>query len=93
MHPLIAFLAFLFSPSDDWLLRQSFELYIDPDQMPAVVESYNTIVNHYPTFAGTGEAAISADAPGEAMWAEILASSGHRREAETAWIHLAKNAR
>src|SRR5689334_3574949 len=88
MHPLIAFLAFLFSPSDDWLLKQSFELYIDPANTPAVVEQYDRIAERFPTVVNAPDGPESADATATFTWAEILAEQGDRDAAIHIWKTL-----
>ena len=46
MHTLIAFLAFIFSPSDNWLLKRAYELALDPNPW-VTVASYEQIQKHY----------------------------------------------
>lgn len=80
MHPLIAFLSFMFSPSNDWLLKQAYELFIDPAQIPAAVEQVERIQAQYPS--------VSADTTVYALWADVLNSNGYNREAQQTWKKL-----
>ncbi len=85
MHAIIAFLAFIFSPTDDWTLKQAFELFIDPSEIPAVVEQVNRTAGKYPTVVRLGEKEISADSVNSALWSHILEKQNHTKLAHTAW--------
>lgn len=64
MHPLIAFLSFLFSPSDDWLLKRAYELALSPVEVHQSAESQHDLNKIYPTPV--------ADHIAMNQWAEIL---------------------
>jgi TolA-binding protein len=86
MHPLIAFLSFIFSPSDDWLLKQSYQLLIDPSRLPEAVQSYWDLSKQYPTMAQNEDGAKeNVDALALSLWAEILKKQGNANEA-TFWL-------
>lgn len=89
MHPLIAFLAFIFSPTENWTLKQAFELFVDPAQVPAVAEQVARTAKKYPTVAKIGDKEVSADAVNAALWSTILERRGHVKEAHAAWKRAA----
>lgn len=92
MHPIIAFLSFIFSPADDWLLKQAFELMIDPTQIPVAVESYDRIGHAYPSTVTDAEGhTYSADTVADTLWAEILSARGQHREALAVLHRLEKD--
>jgi TolA-binding protein len=81
MHPLIAFLSFLFSPSDDWALKKGYQLLMEPQAITETAEGYQGLVKTYPT--------PDADPSTLMTWADIL--SLHRSPAaQKAWDTLLK---
>ncbi len=76
MQAIIAFLAFVFSPSDDWTLKQAFALFIDPVQLETTVQQAEDIAKKYPTVFETAAGPLSADAINSVLWSDILAEHG-----------------
>lgn len=91
MHPVIAFLSFIFSPANDWLVKQAFELLIDPTNIPAAVEEYDRIGQMYPSEVGDDVDHQSADTIADTQWAEILALRGQYDDAHHILTRLEKD--
>jgi tetratricopeptide (TPR) repeat protein len=87
MHTLIAFLAFVFSPAEDWTLKQAFALFIDPQQLEASVDQAEKIAKTYPTVFETPAGPLSADAVNSVLWSDILAA--HQAPAPAHALRLA----
>src|SRR5688572_11391176 len=92
MHPLIAFLSFLFSPSEDWLAKSGFTLFINPYDVPAIVEQYQGFIKHYPAESKKEQkiTPASLDALTMATWGEILFQTNHTEEALRLWQTVVK---
>ncbi len=82
MHPLIAFLSFLFSPTDDWALKKGYQLLMEPQALVETSAGYSGLAKSYPS--------ADADVPTLMTWAEIL-SENQIPFAQKAWNELAQH--
>lgn len=81
MHPIIAFLSFIFSPTDDWALRNGYQLLMDPQEIVATAEDYRDMAQTYPS--------TEADPAPLMTWAEILSRAADPM-AQKWWDTLSK---
>lgn len=94
MHPLIAFLAFIFSPSDDWLLKRAYQLVIDPAHIEMTVADYQRLEKVYPSRYKLGNGReINTDLAAEAVFAEVLLDQGRKQEALALYQKIEKDKR
>jgi len=94
MHPLIAFLTFIFSSNDDWLMKKAFELVIDPAHVEATVESYDRLGKTYPSRFKTARGnEVDADLAAKAVFAEAMWQQGRSEQALALWNRLEKDKR
>ena len=94
MHPLIAFLTFVFSSNDDWLMKKAFELVIDPAHIETTVDNYDRIGQAYPShFKLASGQEIDADLAAQSVFAEALWEQGHHEQALALWSRFEKDKR
>ena len=92
MHPIIAALTFIFSPSDDWLLRRAYELALNPVEVQKIAQSYDRMTQQYPSLTTDENGVVaSGDVPTLVVWSEILQKNGHFEEAQNLRRSLLKN--
>lgn len=87
MHPIIVFLSFIFSPTDEWLLKQAYQLVLSPEPVVSA-RAYEKISREYPSEFLTGSSNVSFDAMADFLWADIFSRTGNLTEASVCYRRL-----